>query len=163
PAVRVGLVQLAVANRGQEDRDEREDRDDRRAEPDDGHDEPERGREAVRRGGRRHAHDGGGDQSQGAGLEALIYLLLDGPGPWRGAFGGSHDPPASTYTPQATIYERKRSLDESFRRWKVAKLPETEALPLACWRMPPSRGGGPSAFPASGLTPVRPRMVTGEG
>ncbi len=78
-AVRVGLVQLAVADGGEQHRDEGQDRHDGRLQADGQNDKPEGGRQAVRRGGRRHAHHDAGHEPKSAGLEAFFDLLLGWP------------------------------------------------------------------------------------
>ena len=78
-AVGVGLVQLAVADRGEQHGHEGHHGHDGRAEADHGHDEAQGGGEAVCGGRRRHAHDDAGDQPEGPGLEALVDLFLGRP------------------------------------------------------------------------------------
>ena len=75
-AVRVGLVQLAEADRAQQHRHEREHRDQRRLQPDGGDDEEQRGGQAV--GGRRgsDSDDDARRQAERTGLEPLVPLLF---------------------------------------------------------------------------------------
>ena len=90
-AVRVGLVQLAVADRGQQHRDEGEHGHGRRLEPDRQDDEDQRGRDAVRGRDRRRRDDGGRDQPESTGFEALIKLLFLR---LYGLLGGGHVSPS---------------------------------------------------------------------
>ena len=78
PAVGIGLVQLAEADRAQEHRHERQHGDERGFQPDGADHEKQRRGQAVGRGGRGHADDHAGHQAQGAGLEPLGPGLLAG-------------------------------------------------------------------------------------
>ena len=70
--VRLGFVELPVADGDAVHRDERQDHDDRGLEADGDHDEADRGRQAVGRGDRRERDHGAGQQTERAGLESLL-------------------------------------------------------------------------------------------
>jgi hypothetical protein len=75
-AVRIGLVQLAVADGRQQHGHEREDRHGGRLQGDGADDEDQRGGDAVGGRDRRGRDDRGGNEPERPGLEALVYLLF---------------------------------------------------------------------------------------
>ncbi len=87
PAVRVGLVHLAVADRAEQHRDERQHGDRGRLEPHRGHHEEQGRRQAVGRSRRGDAHHDAGDQPEGAALQALVFVFFDWLQLWRGGAG----------------------------------------------------------------------------
>ena len=88
-AVRVGLVELVVADRDEVHRDEGEDRDDRRLQADGDDDEAERRRQAVGRRRRGHPDHHARDEPERSGLQPFLCRTITGQAIWTRDHGSS--------------------------------------------------------------------------